>query len=509
MKNFDGNTDDDIDQEHSYHSDLDRKRQNEKDRQRKEARYKSIALAVVMIGVMMTAVDTTAVVLGLPVMMDELHSSLIEMVWVIMAYLFVLTMVGTQVGKLGDMYGRVVMYIVGFVVFTAGSLLCGFASTGQELIVFRVIQAVGGALIFSNSGAIIADTFDKHERGKAYGYTATGYSVGAVTGILLGGLIINISSWNYIFFINVPVGVGAIIVSYKILKEKSVPVKKKLDVLGMLLLGSGLFLILFATTQLTAEGWTSAETAEMTIGSIMIVFFVMLERRSSSPLVEFSLFRKKVLTASIFAALLQPLASFAVLFLVVMYLQGVRNMSPLDASFLLIPGYLLGGVVGVFGGRLSDRYGSRIIASIGIACQIVGIFVYFHLSVNSHPSLVILGSLLNGVGAGLFYPSNNSAIMANAPKGSYGVASGILRTFANLGMVTSFALALLVASLSISRQQAFKIFLGVGHLTSLANSFITGMHYALVSSTAILVIALILSLLRGKEERQKPETVQI
>ena len=146
---------------------------------------------------------------------------MLSMIWVLLSYLLVITILGTQVGKLGDMFGRVRMYNLGFAVFTFGSLLCGISSDGNQLIAFRVLQGVGGALISSNSGAIIADTFSKKERGKAFGFTGMGWSIGAILGILVGGAFVTFLNWRYIFFINIPIGIVATIAGYYLLKERS------------------------------------------------------------------------------------------------------------------------------------------------------------------------------------------------------------------------------------------------------------------------------------------------
>ena len=219
-------------------------------------RYQNTALAIVMMGVLMSAVDTTAVVLGLPVMMEDLHSNILSMIWVIMSYLLVITILGTQVGKLGDMFGRVRLYNIGFGIFTAGSLLCGFSASGAELITFRVLQGVGGALISSNSGAIIADTFPPNKRGRAFGFTGFGWSAGAILGILVGGAFVTFLSWRYIFFINFPVGVFATTVGYVVLSEGSPRVRSRLDVVGMLFLGGGLFFLLRFMTDITGSALT-------------------------------------------------------------------------------------------------------------------------------------------------------------------------------------------------------------------------------------------------------------
>ena len=467
-----------------------------------EGRYRVTVLAIVMTGVMMSAIDTTAVVLGLPVMMRDLHSDILSMIWVIMSYLLVITILGTQVGRFGDMFGRARMYNLGFAVFTFGSLLSGISVTGPELIACRVVQGIGGALISSNSGAVIADTFPANERGKAYGFTGVGWSVGAILGILVGGAFVTFLNWRYIFFINLPIGVVATTAGFYLLKERSPKVKAKVDIPGMGLLGAGLFLVLLGLTNLTGSGWTETYGAEIAAGLLLVVGFVLYERRTVSPMLDLALLRQRILTASVLAALFQALASFAVLFLIIMYLQGPRGLSPFNGSLLLVPGYVLGAIIAPFSGRLADKFGARIIASAGLSFQIVGILVYSTLGLGTSLDVVVLGSIVSGVGSSTFFPANNSAVMASAPRNAYGVASGLLRTFSNIGMVCSFAMALLIASLSIPRQLAFEIFLGAGGISgSLSAAFVQGMHSALTASIALLAVALLLSILRGKEAR--------
>lgn len=480
----------------------DRSVQHEGEKNESTGHYESVALVVVLLGVMMTAIDTTAVVLALPVMTTDLSSDLLTMVWVIISYLLVLTIFGTQVGRMGDMYGRVRMYNIGFAIFTIGSLFCGLAQDGAEIIAFRVIQGLGGALVFSNSGAIIADTVPEAKRGRAYGLTGIGYSIGAILGILVGGAIITFVSWRYIFFINVPIGIAAVVVSYLVLKERSPRVAIRIDIMGMLLLGSGLLLFLYSLTEITGSGFSFRSEMELIAGFVLTVGFVFWERIYSAPLVDLKMFRTRVFSASIFASFFQGLSSFAVLFLVIMYLQGVRGLSPFAASLLLIPGYLLGSVTGPLAGRASDKYGARVIASVALALQATGILVYSSLRLETALSIVVIGSIINGAGSSMFFPANNSAVMSNSPTKAYGVASGLLRTFANSGMVTSFAVALLIASLSIPRSKAFEIFLGVSTLNeSLAGAFVTGMHSALLASISLIAVALALSIFRGKEAR--------
>jgi EmrB/QacA subfamily drug resistance transporter len=464
--------------------------------------YQLFTLGIVMTGVLMSAVDTTAVVLGLPVMMGDLHTDILSMIWVIMAYLLVITILGTQVGKLGDMLGRVRMYNLGFAIFTFGSLLCGLSSTGPQIVDFRVVQGIGGALISSNSGAIIADTFPANRRGRAFGYTGFGWSAGAILGILVGGAFVTFLNWRYIFFINLPIGVAATTVGYVKLRDRAPRVKSTFDLLGMLLLGVGLYLWLTFLTNVTGSGWSLSDAPGLVVGTLFLAGFVAWERYYSSPLLNLSLLRQRVLTASMLASFFQSLASFAVLFLVIMYLQGPRGLSPWNASVLLIPGYVLGGLVAPFAGRLSDKMGARVVASLGLLVQAAGMLTYSTLTLDSPLYVVILGSVMTGAGSSCFFPANNSAVMASAPRGAYGIASGLLRTFSNIGMVSSFAVALLIASLSIPRELAFQIFLGTSGIGgALSSAFVDGLHSALIASISLLGVAVLLSVLRGREAR--------
>src|SRR3984957_8803887 len=371
-----------------------------------------LALAVIMAGVLMTAVDTTIVVLALPEIQRSLHVALTDVVWVITGFLLVITLLSTQVGRLGDMFGRVRMYETGFAVFVVGSLLCALAWDEASIITFRVGQGSGGALIMANSGAVIADLYPREQRGRAYGFTSLGWTIGAVLGVVLGGLIVTYVSWRWIFWINVP-----------------------------------------------------------------------------------------TMAASLCASLFQGLASFAVLFLLLMYLQGPRGLSPIHASLLLLPGYLISAGVSIYSGRLADRYGAVLPATAGLGLQVVSLVLYAQLS-NATPLwwIVCIG-VINAVGASLFFPANSSAIMKAAPRDMFGIASGMMRTFANVGMVFSFAVAILVASRSISRQLAFAIFVGTTTLHGkTADAFTTGLHAAFYESVIFMVIAAVLSALRGRKK---------
>jgi EmrB/QacA subfamily drug resistance transporter len=459
-------------------------------------------MVVLMSGVLMTAVDTTIVVLALPEIQRSLHVALGAVIWVIISFLLVITLLATQVGRLGDMFGRVRMYETGFAVFVIGSLLCAMAWDEVSIIAFRIVQGIGGALVMANSGAVIADLYPRERRGRAYGFTSLGWTIGAVLGVVLGGLIVTYISWRWIFWINVPTGAVAIVIALRVLRDRGERTRQRLDPLGMITLGLGLFGVLWAITKL-ANAPFDASTAGFLIGGLLLIgVFVLVETRVPAPMLPLRIFKVPTMTASLLASMFQGLASFAVLFLLLMYLQGPRGLSPIHASLLLLPGYLLSTVVTVFAGRLSDKRGPVLPATLGLAMQVVSLLLYAQLTNGTPLWWIICIGVINAVGASLFFPANSSAIMKAAPPDMFGIASGMLRTFSNIGMVFSFAVAILVASRSISRQLAFAIFVGTTSLHGqVADAFTTGLHAAFYESVAFMVIAAILSALRARGER--------
>src|ERR1700722_7946786 len=300
-----------------------------------------LALIVIMAGVLMTAVDTTIVVLALPEIQRSLHVALDNVIWVIISFLLVITLLSTQVGRLGDMFGRVRMYETGFAVFVIGSLLCALAWDEVSIIVFRVVQGVGGALIMANGGAVTAALSPRDQRGRAYGFTSLGWTIGAVLGVVLGGLIVTYLSWRWIFWINVPTGLVAIGIALRVLSDKGERVRQRLDPLGMGALGLGLFGVLWAITKLANEPFDASTAGYLIGGVVFIGAFVVIESRVPAPMVPLRIFKVPTMAASLCASLFQGLASFAVLFLLLMYLQGPRDLSPIHASLLLLPGYLI------------------------------------------------------------------------------------------------------------------------------------------------------------------------
>ena len=456
-------------------------------------------MVVVMTGVLITAVDTTIVVLALPEIEKGLKIGLSSVIWVVMGYLLIITLLATQVGRLGDMFGRVRMYEAGFAIFILGSLACALSWNEGAIIGFRLLQGIGGAFITANSGAVIADLFPPERRGRAYGYNAVGWSLGAVLGIVVGGLIVNYMSWRWIFWINVAIGGVALLLAIRVLHERGERSSRRFDVIGMVTLGLGLFGVLWAMTKLATTSIDASLVAYLVGGIVFLVFFVFVESRQREPMLDLALLKIPTMMPSLLASMFQGLANFATLFLVIMYLQGSRGLSPLHASLLLVPGYVVGSAVGPLAGRMADRFGPVLPATTGLGLQVVALALYAHLEITSGLWLVVLASVINGIGSSSFFPANSAAVMKASPPQVFGIASGVLRTFANIGMVFSFAVSILVASRSISKHLAFAIFVGTTNLKGhAAIAFTTGLHAAFYASMGFMVLAAALSASRHR-----------
>ena len=465
-----------------------------------------LILVVITLGTLMAAIDTTIVILALPTIGTELHSPLGTVIWVILLYLLVTTLLTTQLGRIGDIFGRARLYTTGFAVFTVASVLCGLASSDTFLIAARGGQAVGASLMLANSGAIIADHFPPDRRGRAFGFTSLGWNLGAILGILLGGTITTYLGWRYIFFINAPIGVVAVWLALRNLHDVERH-RTALDLPGFGLFGGALGLIAYGAIDFASYGLRLTNEACIALGLLLLVPFLLWERRAAAPLLDFRLFRQRILTYSLASSFLQGLGYLAVIFLLTMYLQGVRGLSPLDAALLLVPGYVIGGGLAPYMGRLADRFGARILATAGILLLLVGVLAYANLRIDSPLVFVVGISMVAGVGSGMFWPANNTAIMANAPRGSYGAVAGLRSMLANTGTLLSFVLAISIASATVPRYVAYEVILGTTRIIGgIGPAFLRGIDGALYVSAAILAVAAVLSALRGHHVPPGPPT---
>jgi EmrB/QacA subfamily drug resistance transporter len=465
--------------------------------------YKWIALSVTTIGALMASIDGTIVILALPDMMVKLHADLVEMVWVIMGYILISTAFLLTFGRVADMFGRVRMYNLGFVVFTVGSLLCGLSQNAIQLILFRLVQGAGGAMMVVNSLAILTEVFPPYERGRALGINGVTFSIGGVLGPILGGLILTLADWRWIFFINVPIGIIGAVWGYRTLHEMSKrKTGEKFDLVGAAVFSLGLTALLFALTLGIDLSWTSAPIMGLFVFFlIMLMIFFWWEKRAISPVLDLVLFKNRVYDFSVLAAMLQALGMFAVSFLIVFYMQGVLGYDALKAALLLIPLPIVGSIVAPLSGVISDRIGARIPASIGLLIQGAALCWFTRLVPATPYWQIAVGLAFMGLGGGMFFPPNTRAAMNASPSQRLGVASAALALLRQTGMVTSFALSLAVAAGSLPRDVVMEIFVGnnVQLGSQSMGAFVIGMHNAFFVSIGLSLVAAAMSMIRGKE----------
>lgn len=462
---------------------------------------KTLILISVFIGMLMSAIDTTIVILALPTLTDQLKAPFLDTIWVILIYLLVLAALTTQLGRLGDIYGRGRIFNIGFLIFIIGSAASGASPNVFFLIGSRAFQGLGAVLLQGNSNAIIADHFEPMERGKAFGYTSMGWSIGGSLGIVLGGIITTFIGWRYIFYINVPVGLIGFLFAFMYIKDNKRK-ETKIDYAGTILLVTFLSLIAYGAVEIAGSGVTFINILLVLIGIILIVPFILVERYVKDPVIVLKAFRNRVLSFSLLAATLQAVGYLSVLFILIMYLQGIRGFDPLDAALLLIPGYIISSLLAPKMGKLSDRIGPRTVSATGIFLMAGGVLVYLAMAINTSLYLVIIGSIVTGFGGSMFWPSNNAAVMSGAPRELYGSISGLLRTLSNIGTLFSYVIAISISALAVPRYVAFENFLGKAKLVGgVSVSFLGGVHAALLASFVILIAAGLSALVRGKKQK--------
>jgi EmrB/QacA subfamily drug resistance transporter len=476
--------------------------------------FKWKVLGVVVLGSLMGSIDSTVLLIAFPSIARELHADLVTMVWVIMVYILMGTALVLSFGRLSDLKGRKRLFIAGFAVFVLGSLLCGLALTGLELVLFRGLQGIGGAVLVSNSFAILSDAFPPNERGRAFGMNSVVWATGAVVGFFLGGFILTVASWRWIFFINIPIGVAAIALAAWILRESVTPnPRDTFDFPAATLFTATLTLFLLGVTEGILNGWGAAIAALPLLLSLpsFAAFLYWEGRVSHDPILPFALFRSWLFSAALIAAVLQGIALFATNFLLMVYFQGIRGLSVLEAAYLLIPLSIALGVVGPIGGRLSDRYGARVLSTIGLLVQGLALFGLATLAPSTSLWSVGAWEAMLGVGGGLFFPANTSSIMAGVPREKYGVGSGVMMTLRNSAMALSFAVGLVAVTARLPAGVAPALFggsFGPAFIASLGLTpaaleqvFLSGMHLAFEVSGGLFLAGALVSALRGRERR--------
>jgi EmrB/QacA subfamily drug resistance transporter len=459
--------------------------------------YKYVVLTNTTIGTFMALLDSNIVLISLPTIIRELPgTTTIDGIWIILGYVLVTASLLLTIGRLADLYGRVRLYNVGFAIFTIGSGLCSLAPNGGSLVLFRLVQGVGAALIFANSTAILTDAFPVSERGRALGINQVAGAAGSLIGLVAGGVLTAYLGWPSIFWINLPVGIFATIWAYARLKElESRPGHERLDPAGNLLFAGGLTLALLGLTLGSVSGWPAADLVLMIAGIACLVAFIPVDRAVASPMMDLSLFRNRMFSAGVVSNLLASTARGAVGLVFVFYFQGALGLDALTAGLLLIPFSLAFVSVGPVSGYLSDKYGPRRFTTAGLLVSAAAYAWAATLPYGVSYSILVLSMILAGIGSGLFIAPNVASIMNSVPVMRRGVAAGMSSTMFNVGFLLSLGLAFVIMASRMPLSVMQTIFAGLpvppGSVET--GAFMDAFHQIFVSIAGVSLVGAILT----------------
>jgi EmrB/QacA subfamily drug resistance transporter len=410
---------------------------------RTHPRRLTFILLNVCVGQFIVGLDQRALLVALPTLTHTFNTSLTTIQWVLLIYDLLLIGTVITVGRLGDLFGRRRFYAAGFLVFVLSSALCGAAQSAWQIILFRGLQAVGGAMISANGRAVASVAFPASERGKAMGFASMAFHVGFLTGPTLGGFLIDTIGWRWIFYLNLPVGIWGAYLAWKLLEESREDVKDiSVDLPGAILLMATYSLFLYAMNQLPHVGWRDSSVAIMLILSIIAgALFVFVELRARMPILSFSLFRNRLFTASMLSLFFITSTQSAISFLMPFYLQNILHFSPTHMGWILIANSVVIVLVAPIAGWLSDRMGSRLLCTVGSGLIVVGQFFIASLGIDSSIPRIIFPLLVIGLGWAIFNSPNQSAILGSVRRDEVGTASGMNTTTARTGGAMGVALS--------------------------------------------------------------------
>jgi EmrB/QacA subfamily drug resistance transporter len=472
---------------------------------RHSAHYKWWVLSCTSLGMLLATINSGTLIIALPDLERSLHTTLLELVWVILVYMIVSTVLVLTAGRLSDLFGRKNAYVIGFLVFSIASLGAGFAGSGTELILWRVLQGIGGAFLFANAAALVTDAFPKRELGLAMGTNTMVAAVGLVVGPVLGGVLVAIG-WPWVFWFNVPFGLVGCAWGLLVLEERSGRSEERgLDLIGVTSYVLGLTGLVFALSKGGLTGWADPYViGGLAVAVVLLPIFVVVEGRGSAPMLDLELFRDRLFSAASGAAFLNGLSRFALMFLFVFYFQGPQGQSPVRAGLELAPMAVGMLVASPLAGVYADRRGSRALAAIGMLLSALGLAGMTSLQAHTPYVWSALWLALVGVGSGMFNSPNTAAMMGVVPVHRRGVAAGARVMLQNTGAVISIAFVMAIVTSAVPTNVLFAIFSGLtsGLSNAQLQPFISNMHVALWVLAAISLAGAGISLLRPAHVRE-------
>ena len=452
----------------------------------------------------MASLDRNIILIALPTIASDLHTSFFTLMWIVLVYWLITATVLLNFGRLSDMFGRVKLYNMGFALFTLGSGLCSISQTGEQLILFRIIQALGAAFLFSNSAAIITDTFEENERAKALGLNQMSIVIGSVIGLVFGGFLTSYLGWRSIFWVNLPIGIFATIWSYTKLRELGTIRKEKIDWLGNITFAGGLCVILLGVTLTNFKIINPFEISLSIIGGFsLLILFIVIEKKVSRPMFDLSLFKIRIFMGGNIAIFLNALARGAFTLIMSFYLQGPSmRLNSFDAGIYLIPVSIALAAFAPLSGWLYDKYKLRIFTSLGLLVSAIGFLILTDIAVTTSFYEITMPLVMIGAGMGIFASPNRASIMSSVPPARRGVSASISTTFVMVGNSFSIALVFLIMTNIIPLHAAEQLFSGSFQLSSVAISnstvgkFLSSIHFVFFVSAVMMLVSIIPSVIK-------------
>jgi EmrB/QacA subfamily drug resistance transporter len=452
-----------------------------------DTKLKKYILFLTTLAAFVMAFMGSAINIALPPIGREFNSSAVLLSWVATAYLLTTAVLLIPVGKASDIYGRVKFFKIGMSIFTVGSLLCALASSGEMLMIFRLLQGTGSAMVFTTSTAILVSAYPANERGKVIGINTTAVYAGLSSGPFLGGIISHYMGWRYIFYISFLLClITAVIIWMKLKYEMTENNGEKFDIPGSLFYMVSLTLVMLGFTFLPGIPGIIL----LVSGLIALYIFMRVEEKKEFPIFNVRLFKSnRTFMFSNIAALINYSATFAISFLLSLYLQNVKGLSSQDAGFILITQPLFMALFSPLAGRISDRIEPRKVSSFGMAILTAGLVVFIFLGVETNYILIIATLAVIGFGFAMFSSPNANAIMSSVEKSYYGVAASTMSSMRMIGQMMSMGIVIVIFTLLIGKSEISK---------DSIPDFLKSMHFAFILFSILCFTGIFASLNRGK-----------
>ncbi len=477
--------------------------------------YKWVAFVVIAIGMFSTLVDQTSLNLALPRIADYFDASIPTVQWINLGYVLIIGTLLLPFGRMSDIVGRKKIYVTGFIVFTLGAVLAGSAPSLLIVILFKLFQGIGAAMIQANAMAILTSAFPSNERGKAIGLFTMIVGLGAIVGPIVGGTLVGIFGWRSVFFMGFPVGIVSVLSALLILRpdtndydetdETAISKILRFDWIGAALSATALAIFLLLMTNAYLLGWLSVTVIlGLVIVCVLAITFIWWEKRTLEPILVIELFKNGTFSLGILVGLFCYMIGTSIYYLMPFYIQDILNYSPQHAGLIITPVALFYGLSGPIAGRLSDIYGWQRFAIAGLIILLASLIIFVQLSPSTPVGLVIFGLIAQGIGMGTFTSPNISSVLSVVNRKSYGIVTALLNLIRNTGTLMGLGLATTIFTsvmVSAGFEPSLEAVRSSGASYELKSAFTNGLRVVYVIMSGITIVCLILTITQGRLQK--------